>query len=310
MKSLHKANPKSPPEAWNPPNLESEAQAEPSNRGENILHIFRRTEEEEASPKKRIRKQDETRVNAWKPEALGSVTNASARVDEWSFIEIKDTPFDRTWKVKAPNAASEPAPSYESFEAETDRFLEKARRQAEEIILAAQSQADEILAQAQTEIEEQKQQGLTQAREEVRAEIGEAIDAIQAAVAEVETWKVALTSQGETILVGMVKDIAVKMFGEGVELNAQALQINLNRMMDSAHGLGALKIFINPRDAHLLDSYWAEQQMLVLGEQVKIVPSSNIKPGGCVIKGNMGIVDGRVEGQLGALLKTFEEAAE
>ena len=67
-----------------------------------------------------------------------------------------------------------------------------------------------------------------------------------------------------------------------------------------------MKIFLNPNDARLLDPSWGEQQMLVLGEQVKIVPSSNIMPGGCLIKGNIGTVDGRVETQLNAILKTFD----
>jgi flagellar biosynthesis/type III secretory pathway protein FliH len=48
--------------------------------------------------------------------------------------------------------------------------------------------------------------------------------------------------------------------------------------------------------------------MLSLGEQVKIVPTSNIIRGGCLIKGNIGTVDGRVETQLETILKTFEDA--
>lgn len=310
MKSLHKASPTNPPIAWDPPTLESEAQTQPPDRAEQISRIFQKTEEEEQSPKKYVRKLGQKQVNLWQPETLSKQIESAARVEEWSFIEVKDTPFDKTWRVKSPGTVTELKKRAEGFEIETEKYLEKARQQAEEIILTAQSQADEILTQAEAEIGEQKQLGRQQASEEVRAEFGEALQAIKATAMEVEAWRNALTSQGETILVGMIKDIAVKMFGEGVELDARALQTNLNRVMDSAHGLGAVKIFLNPRDAHLLDSYWAEQQMLVLGEQVKIVPSSKLKPGGCVVKGNMGIVDGRVESQLSAILKTFDEAAE
>jgi flagellar biosynthesis/type III secretory pathway protein FliH len=108
----------------------------------------------------------------------------------------------------------------------------------------------------------------------------------------------------------MLVEIAQKMFGEGVELNPEALQINLNRIMENAQGLGDLKIFLNPRDAKLLDSSWSEYQMLVTGDKVKIIPSGRITSGGCYIKGNMGNVDGRVETQLNAVLKTLEENSE
>ena len=65
-------------------------------------------------------------------------------------------------------------------------------------------------------------------------------------VEEVQAWKTDLMSQGEHIVVDMLVEIAEKMFGEGVELNPEALQINLNCVMESAHGLGDLNIFMNP----------------------------------------------------------------
>jgi flagellar biosynthesis/type III secretory pathway protein FliH len=105
----------------------------------------------------------------------------------------------------------------------------------------------------------------------------------------------------------MLKDISRKMFGDGAKLDSQTLHTNLNRIMENARGLGVLKIFLNPNDAKLLDPSWGEQQMLSLGEQVKIVASGNILPGGCLIKGNIGTVDGRVETQLDTILKTFDE---
>jgi flagellar biosynthesis/type III secretory pathway protein FliH len=126
----------------------------------------------------------------------------------------------------------------------------------------------------------------------------------------VQAWKSDLIPQGERILVDMLVEIARKMFGEGVELNPEALQINLNRIMENAQGLGDLKIFLNPRDAKLLDPSWSEYQMLVTGDRVKIIPSGKITPGGCFIKGNMGNVDARVETQLNAVLNTFEEGRE
>jgi flagellar assembly protein FliH len=133
------------------------------------------------------------------------------------------------------------------------------------------------------------------------------MNAVRKMAEEIETWKNELLSQSEPILVEMLKDISRKMFGDGVKLDAQNLHANLNRIMENAHGLGALKVFLNPNDARLLDPSWDEQQMLSLGEQVKIIPSGNVLPGGCLIKGNIGTVDGRIETQLHAILKTFDD---
>jgi flagellar assembly protein FliH len=314
MKLLHKADPNIHPKAWNPPDLDSDVPVRSqSTRKEQVQTIFQKEDENNANSKKKIEKsklhRDGSNKNfaSWQPGHLADQSE-SAREDEWDFVEISDTPFDKSWKVKAPNFFSEDADQREFFISENEgtKILEKARHQAEEIILAAQTQADDVLMQAESEIDEQKKEGYRQGQNEARLEIEDAINTVKKMIEEVECWKTDLLSQSEEILVGMIKDISVKMFGEGVELDSRALQSNLNRVMENAHGLGALKIFMNPRDAKLLDSYWSEQQMLMLGEQVKIVPANNIKPGGCLIKGSMGTVDGRIETQLDAILKTFD----
>ncbi len=196
------------------------------------------------------------------------------------------------------------------IENQSSMILERARLQAEEIILAAQAEADNVLSQAQDEIDEQKKEGYRQGQNEAQREFQEALKATQVMVDDVRAWHANLTSQGEVILVEMLKDISLKLFGDGAELDTNALQFNLNRIMESAQGLGNLNIFINPKDARNLDPSWSEYQALITGNQVKIIPSGKITRGGCVVKGNMGTVDASVETQLGAILSTFDEKLE
>ena len=315
MKSLHKADLNTPLEAWNPPDLENQSTVKPQSvQKEQILSIFKKEDVSESNPKEIIgksalhQKAAGKTFTTWQPGMLGN-SDRVVNEDEWSFIEISDTPFDKSWKVQAPSVHSKGTKQQDQFILESDisMVLERARLQAEEIILTAQAEADDILLQAQSEIDEQKQEGYQQGRNEARAEIEGAVKAIGKVIEEVETWKTDFLTQSEQILVEMLKDISKKMFGEGVKLDAQALHANLNRIMENARGLGILKIFLNPNDAKLLDPFWSEQQMLILGEQVKIVPTSNVLPGGCLIKGNIGTVDGRVETQLATILKTFDE---
>lgn len=244
---------------------------------------------------------------AWQPSAM-NMQPAKVRMPEWTFIESAENSSDDC-EVSQMSKHDAAGLGRYKVENESPMILERTRIQAEELILAAQAEADDLLLQAQSEIDEQKKEGYQQGNKEARLEIEDAIKAAKTMVEEVSTWKTDLMAQGEQILVEMLKEISRKMFGDGVELDKNALQTNLNRIMESAHGLGSLNIFLNPKDARMLDSSWVDQQVLITGGQAKIVPSANIMRGGCYVKGNMGTVDGRLETQLDAFLKTFDDAS-
>ena len=246
--------------------------------------------------------------STWLP-GITELESEPSEGSEWTFIKVSENGLiaeqERSARFFPSGGARRTGHSLP--ESEGKMILDRARKQAEEIMLAAQAEADEVLLQVQNEIEEHKKAAYQQGLQEARREMDYALKTVRAMLAEVDAWKNDLTSQGEKILVDMVKDISRKMFGEGLELDKNVLQSNLNRVLESAHGLGNLNIFLNPRDARMLDSSWVDQQILISGGQVKVIPSGNIASGGCYIKGNMGTVDGRVETQLDAILKTFDE---
>lgn len=222
--------------------------------------------------------------------------------EAWDFVE---TALD-SFKVAEPSSVK----NRSEAEKEKAKLLHDARTQADEILRQARAKAEQILQQAQTEIEQTKQSGYQNGWQTARDELEGAIAATREVVQETQQWQASLLKEGEQILVGMLKELAQTMFGEGVRLDADALQINLNRIMENAQRLGDLNIFLNPRDANLLDTSWRDYQLLITGNKVSIIPSEKIKPGGCVIKGNMGMVDARVETQLAAVLTTMREVSE
>jgi flagellar biosynthesis/type III secretory pathway protein FliH len=324
MKSFNRSRLNSSPEkavAWNPPEMNVDLSLHSTVVDidkEKVIALFHKEEPFNDRKSKTSRSALQPRgmtqnVTAWEPSIAAWHTEPEAVLkDVWDFMLIEEDP-DNEWKEaeSAPGIPVEKPVKQElpDPEIEVKAILERARLQAEEIILAAQAQADDVLLQAQTEIEDQKKEGYQQGLKEARLEMEEALQAVRAMVTEVDTWKNNLMAQGEQILVEMLKEIARKLFGDGAELDPQALQTNLNRIMDSAHGLGGLNIFLNPKDARILDSAWVDQQLLISGGQAKIIPSANITRGGCYVKGNMGTVDGRVETQLEALLKAFDQAS-
>ncbi len=303
-------------EPWNPPELVVgiSASTKDIQKGQ-VISIFSNEEEGSASPRKgrqsALHSTGASRTfNAWQPGDM-KAQSVHVRKADWAFVELNQESSDEQDQEKMARFFSGGAAQLEQFntENEVSAVLERARLQAEEIILAAQAEADNVLLQAQSEIDEQKKEGYQQGRNEAHVELEDALKATQTMVKEVGEWKTALLAQGEQILVEMLKEMSRKMFGEGVELNKNVLQANLSRIMESANGLGSLNIFLNPKDARMLDSSWVDQYLLITGGQAKIIPSDNITRGGCYVKGSMGTVDGRVETQLEAFLKSLDESS-
>jgi type III secretion protein L len=196
----------------------------------------------------------------------------------------------------------------EKFDAEKERveIIKSARIQAETILKEARMEAEYIIGNAHSEIEQAKQAGYESARNELQG----ALSATHALIAETHEWQAALMKNSEQTLMDMLKEIAQAIFGEGVRLDPNALQMNLSRIMDNAQRLGDMTIFLNPADADQLDTSWRDYQLLVTGNKVRVLPSAKIKPGGCIVKGSMGMVDARVETQLSAVLNTIDEVNE
>lgn len=239
----------------------------------------------------------ELSLTNWLPGDI-DVQSDAATAGEWDFLDptsdFFEIPEQQVWKEK--------------FDSEKERIeiIKHARADAETILLEARAEAEKIILNAHAEVAQAKKEGYEAARDELQS----ALAATRAIVEETHEWQVSMMKNGEQTLMEMLKDIAQTIFGEGVRLDPDALQMNLNRIMDNAQRLGDLKIFINPEDANQLDPSWSNYQLLITGNKVRIVPSEKIKPGGCVIKGSTGMVDARVETQLAAVLNTIDEVNE
>ena len=290
---------------WTPSELDDEIAVAPAEvQKEQILAILRNGEKNGTGVQQKSSRSilrpltTDLAVTRWQPEEIDLQPTLPA-VKVWDFAkapsEVDEIPTQELWPNE-PNA-----------EKEAEEILKQARIQAEEIILEARATADKVILQAQDEIDSEKKEAYRQGWNEGRNELGGVLSAVYGVVEEVCNWRDSLATQGETILVEMLKEIAQTMFGEGVRLDANALQVNLNRVMEHAQKLGDLNIFLNTRDVELLDPSWSEYQLLITGNRVKIIPSEKITPGGCIVKGSMGMVDGRVETQLAAVMNTIDE---
>ncbi len=207
-------------------------------------------------------------------------------------------------------AAPTPPSFVQLAEQQAEEILQMARQQAEQIKVQAQKTVDEMFTDAQADIERERQNARQKAIEEVHAEAESSLTSLQAVVDAAAHWKSELLTESEPIVIGMIQDMAQKMFGEGVFLSDEALQQNLNRVLENARMLGDLHIYLNPEDAATLNPIWREIRASMTGDRVQIIPSESITRGGCFVNGKMGSIDARIETQLQSTLNALNQVAQ
>ncbi|WP_322794614.1 FliH/SctL family protein [Bellilinea sp.] len=281
--------------AWQMPDLVGQAEVETQEQAAEILNLFQLPETPLAG-------------SAGRRSGLlqgGQVE----RLRVWNAPDLEYTPpfVDEDDEVNRFFIGDQPHPSGWEQQQEALSIIEQARQQAAEILRRAEEEAGQIRLRAADELEAMRQtgyqEGLTRAQEEMR----NTLQACAELIAEAQAWKQNLVASSEEIVLDMVREMAVALFGQGVALDDQALQINLNRIVEKASTLGELKVYLNPKDAASLDPEWKEYQALVLGNKVQVIPAEGITRGGCYIQGQYGAVDARVETQLRNLLASFAE---
>ncbi len=189
---------------------------------------------------------------------------------------------------------------------QAEQILSDARQKAQQLITAAEQEAETIIAQAHDQLneamEKAHQMGLQEAEEETRT----ILQTVNSMLDQVSSWKEEVITQSQDVVIEIIREISQTMFGSGLVLNNEALQQNLNRILENAKNIGNLKLYLNPNDAVNLDPYWREFQASMTGNLVQIVPSEGITPGGCFIHGEMGSVDARIETQMRTIMETLQ----
>ena len=177
-----------------------------------------------------------------------------------------------------------------------DGIIEEARNHAKEIVDQAESQIEQIQKSAYDS-------GLESAKNETRETLQAAVSVLNVA----REWREDMMKQAEPMIMDLVKQMAQKMFGNGIVLDGEVLQQHFSEVLETARSLEDLRIFMHPLDAKALGPDWREYQASLLGHKVEIVTNDSIKRGGCYIQGEWGTADALVETQLASILEQFSE---
>lgn len=183
---------------------------------------------------------------------------------------------------------------------EAQRIVEQATSQAKEIIREASERAIQITYQAYKD-------GFSEGKEKAGEEAGKLLQMARKVLEETCLWRQEVLSKSERAVIDMVKDIALKVFGEGVVLDAMVLKRAFERALSEAKTLGYLRLHLHPEDMSLIEPVWLQNQMVVIGQQIDLVPDEEVQRGGCFIEGQFGSVDARVGSQLQAVFDKLSE---
>jgi len=184
-----------------------------------------------------------------------------------------------------------------------------ARAQAAEFEALANEKAEAVVRTAQEQAAEVTRLARREGYEAAEADAGQLLLAAQGVLDEVRAWRTSMFSESEQAILDLVAHIAKVIFGEGVTLPREALEAAFGRALTEARPLGNLRVRIHPGDAAILNPAWV-QQAAPTGQRLELVPDEGIRRGGCLVEGDYGVVDARVDTQLQLVLSTLTPATQ
>jgi flagellar assembly protein FliH len=210
----------------------------------------------------------------------------------------------------SPQPAPAPAPAGLDLSSAQQSLLTAAVAQSQEILEKARAQAAEMLQAARDHAAEVTRQARAAGREAAEAEAGHLLLSAKGVLDEVQVWREQVAAGSERMVLDLVIDIARALFGDGWSLDGPALKAAFAHALAEARPLGDLRVHVHPDDAAVLGPHWPEQQSTQLGQHLELVPDPAIRRGGCLVEGDYGAVDARVETQLQLAIEALAEPAQ
>lgn len=177
-------------------------------------------------------------------------------------------------------------------------ILGAAVAHAQQILQTARQQAAEVIQNAEAHVAELGRKTREEARKEIETETAHLLLTAQGVLDEVRAWRENFLQQSERPVLDLILRLGQQVFGNGLTLDPATLHAAFERALGEAKPLGNLRIHVHPDDAALLSPQWPEQQAARLNQHLELVADVSIRRGGCLVEGDYGAVDARVETQL------------
>jgi len=194
-------------------------------------------------------------------------------------------------KAESPLTDKLPLPSPKVLK----REVYEASLDAKDLVAQAQERAKQILEQAERECDAIRERAKDEGRQSGLAEWNQIL-------AKTEERAATLTKSWEENMVRLSVRVAEKIIGEQIKLQPESIVSMVSEALKGARPARRLAIQVNQEDVPYVRAQIDRlKDSASLGSQIEVVPSANLRRGGCVIDSELGIVDARLETQLKCL---------
>lgn len=202
-------------------------------------------------------------------------------------IEEEAPPKQEEPPVLEPEEKEPEGPTAEELLAEARQALEEAQEEADRILAAARAEAESILAKAR----ETAQEELAAAREKAAAEL-------KSAVTLGDEIRKELIRTAEMQVLELTLAIAETLVKDSPLVAPEIIKDIVARSLCVLEKEESLTVFVNPEDLEACRAF-KDQWMELLDREttVRILPSAEVKRGGCIVQGQYARVESCLEEQ-------------
>jgi type III secretion protein L len=172
-------------------------------------------------------------------------------------------------------------------------------------VAESRAEARRILAEANREAEDLRERAVAEARELREAAYQEGLETALAelnqALLEAHERRDAALAGAERDLLRLAVKLAEKIIGREIERDDAALADIVSAALRHARQQESLTVRVNPADLPLVQAHRERLDPSGRARFIDLVPDPRVGRGGCVIEGESGTVDARLDTQLRVL---------
>jgi len=197
-------------------------------------------------------------------------------------------------------AVQQVAFNFDDLAAQANRYVEKVRADAAQIIAEARKEAEQIKQRAVAEGRAAGQQAVQQmVQQQVGQRVATLLPALSDAVAQIRHARQAYLTHWEKSAVHVAAAIAGRIVRRELQRDPQITLTLVREALELAAGGADLRVHLNPADHQALGQHVAAllRELSGLG-QAQLLADPAIAVGGCRVETRFGVVDQQWETQL------------
>lgn len=186
--------------------------------------------------------------------------------------------------------------NFDDMAAQANRYLEKVRAEAAEIVAKARQEADQVRNSAE---DRGRRAGWQAVEQIVRGQLATALPALRQVVQDIQHAKQTWLTHWEASAVHVAAAIAERLIRRELAGQPEITLTLVREALELAAGSSQLRIHLNPADHKVIgprvEMLLEELATLTTAE---LLADPEITPGGCRVETRFGIIDQQFEAQL------------